>query len=192
MGRVTRDARGGILPGLKSGDWRSRLVGLALLCVGFVTLLSLLAMTTKGPLLLVGFTLLQGLLLVGIILFAIVAIFSQRTMVLEQYGPGEVIFREGDEGRYVYVIKSGTVEVLQKGSDQTDQVIARRQSGDHFGEIALIQEAPRTATIRTASAVQGYRMNPSSFVALYTHLPGFRGHFQQVMKSRLKDLELRS
>lgn len=188
---MTRDARSGILPGLKSGDWRSKFVALAQLCVGFVTLLSVLAMTTKGPLLLLSFTLLQGLLLVGVILFAIVAVFSQRTMVLEQYGPGEVIFREGDEGRHVYVMKSGTVEVLQKGPDRTDHVIASLQSGDHFGEMALIQKVPRTATIRTASAVQVYKMNPSSFVALYTHLPGFRGHFQQVMESRLKDLDLR-
>jgi hypothetical protein len=188
---LTRDARSGILSGLKSGDWRSKFVGLAQLCAGGMALLSVLAMATKAPLLLLGFTIFQGLLLVGIILFGIVAIFSQRTMVLEQYGPGEVIFREGDEGRHVYVMKSGTVEVLQKGSDRTDQVIARLQPGDHFGEMALIQKVPRTATIRTASAVQVFRMNPSSFVALYTHLPGFRGHFQQVMESRLKDLELR-
>lgn len=188
---MTRDVRSGILQGFKSGDWRSKFIGLAQLCVGCVTLLSLLAMTTKRPLLLLGFTLLQWLLLGGIVLFAIVAIFSQRTMVLEQYGPGEVIFREGDEGRHVYVIKSGTVEVLQKGTGHAGQVVARLQAGDHFGEIALIQKAPRTATIKTVSAVQVYKMNPNSFVALYTHLPGFRGHFQQVMESRLKDLELR-
>lgn len=189
---MTRESGGGILPGIKRGDWRSKLIGLAQLCVGFVALLGLLAMITKGPLLLVGFTLLQGLLLVGVGLFTVVAVFSQRTMVLEQYGAGEIIFREGDEGRHVYVIKSGTVEVLQKRPDDTDHVVARLQSGDHFGEIALIQKAPRTATIRTVSAVQVYRLNPNSFVALYTNLPGFRDHLKQVMESRLKDLELRS
>ena len=188
---MTRAAGGGFLSGFKGGDWRLRLLGLAQLCVGSIALLSLLAMITKEPSLLVVFTLLQWVLLVGVVLFAIVAIFSQRTMVLEQYGPGEVIFREGDEGRHVYVMKSGTVEVLQKGPDRTDQVIARLQPGDHFGEMALIQKVPRTATIRTASVVEVFRMNPSNFVALYTHLPGFRGHFQQVMKSRLKDHELR-
>lgn len=187
---MTRDTNKTMLPGFRHGDWRSKLIGLAQLCVGFVTLLGLLAMTTKGSFLLVSFTLLQGLLLVGIVFFAIVAVFSQRTMVLEQYGPDEIIFREGDEGRHVYVIKSGTVEVLQKGSDHAERVIARLQPGDHFGEIALIRKAPRTATIRTVSAVQVYRMNPNSFVALYTNLPGFRSHFQQVMESRLKDLTL--
>lgn len=183
---------GGILPGIKSGDWRSKLIGLAQFCAGFVALLSLLAMTMKAPLLLVGFTLLQWLLLVGIVLFAVVAIFSQRTMVLEQYGTGEIIIREGEEGRYVYVIKSGTVEVLRKGPDHTDQVIANLQPGDHFGEIALIKKMPRTATIRTTSAVQVYKMNPNSFVTLYTHLPGFRDHFKKVMESRLQELEFRS
>lgn len=103
-----------------------------------------------------------------------------------------MIFREGDEGRHVYVIKSGTVDVLQKGPDGADHVVAHLQSGDHFGEIALIRKVPRTATIRTASAVQVYRMNPNSFVALYTNLPGFRDHFKYVMESRLKDLESRS
>lgn len=183
--------RGGFL-GLGHGDWPEKLIGLAQLCIGFVTLLGLVAMITKGPLLLASFTLLQGLLVVGVVIFAIVAICSQRAMVLEQYGPGEIIFREGDTGRHVYVIKSGTVEVLQRLPDSTEQVLARMQDGDHFGEIALIRQAPRTATIRTVSAVEVYRLNPSNFVALYTHLPGFRNHFKQVMESRLKDLESRS
>lgn len=187
-----RDAGGGIPRGIKRGDWQSKLVGVAQLCVGCVALLSLLAMITKEPLFLLAFTSFQGLLLVGIVLLVIVAIFSQRTMVLEHYGVGEIIFREGDEGRHVYVIKSGTVEVLRQGPDHTEQIITRLQPGDHFGEIALIQRAPRTATIRTVSAVQVYKMNPNSFVALYANLPGFRDHFKKVMESRLTDLELRS
>jgi len=186
---MTHAAGGGFLSGFKGGDWRLRLLGLAQLCVGSIALLSLLAMITKEPSLLVVFTLLQWVLLVGVVLFGIVAIFSQRTMVLEQYGPGEIIFREGDEGRHVYVLKSGTVEVLQKGPDRIDHVLARLQSGDHFGEMALIHKAPRTATIRTASEVHVYKMNPTSFVSLYTHLPGFRGHFQNVMEARLKSNE---
>lgn len=79
--------------------------------------------------------------------------------------------------------------MLQKGPDRTDQVVARLQPGDHFGEIALIQHAPRTATIRTATTVDVYKISPNSFVALYTYLPGFRDHFKEVM---VKDLELRS
>lgn len=189
---MTRDSGGGVLSWIKSGDWRSKLIALTQLCVGFVALLSLFTMITKGPFSLLAFTLFQGLLLAGIVLVAIVTFFSQRTMVLEQYGAGEIIFREGEEGRHVYVIKSGTVEVLKKGADHTSQVVARLQPGDHFGEIALIQQVPRTATIRTASAVQVYKMSPNSFAILFTHVPGFRDHLKKVMESRLEDLESRS
>ena len=104
------------LPGLR-GDWRSKLIAIAQVAVGFVALLSLFGMLTRDPLLLLAFTAAQGLLLLGVILFVVVAIFAQRTMVLEQFGPGEVIFREGDPGRHVYVIRTGNVEVLAKRPD---------------------------------------------------------------------------
>ena len=181
-----------VLPGLGRGDWRSKLIAIGQIAVGFVALLSILGMLTRDPLLLLGFTAAQGLLLLGAVLFAVVAIFSQRTMVEEEFGPGEVIFREGDPGRHVFVIRSGTVEVLAKRPDGSQDVIARLHPGDHFGELALLRDAPRTATVRTATAVQLFRMSPSSFLALYFSLPGFRDNVGEIMKSRLNELEARS
>ena len=186
LGRIRK-----ALPDLRRGDWRSKLIGIAQVVVGFVALLSLSGMLTRDPLLLLGFTAAQGLLLLGVVLFVVVAIFSQRTMVLEQFGPGEVIFREGDPGRHVYVIRTGNVEVLAKRPDGSQEVINRQGPGDHFGELALLRNAPRTATIRTVTAVQVFKMSPSNFVALYTSLPGFRDHFNQIMESRLNEFEAR-
>jgi CRP-like cAMP-binding protein len=180
------------LPVLHRGDWRSRLIAIAQISVGFVALLSLLGMLTRDPLLLLGFTVAQGLLLLGVVLFALVAVFSQRTMVSERFGPGEVIFHEGDPGRHVYVIRTGNVEVLAKRADGSEAVIARLYPGDHFGELALLRDAPRTATVRTVTGVQLYKMAPSDFLALYFSLPGFRDSVYEVMKSRLKELETRS
>jgi CRP-like cAMP-binding protein len=178
------------LPGLGTGDWRSKLIAIAQIAIGFVALLSILGMITLDPLLLLGFTAAQVLILLGVVLFAVVAIFAQRTMVLEEFGPGEVIFRAGDHGRHVYVIKSGTVEVLAERPDGSQEVIRRLGSGDHFGEMALLRKAPRSATIQTITAVQVFKMNPSNFMALYTSLPGLRDHFQKVMQSRLREVEL--
>lgn len=180
-----------VLPGLRRGDWRSKLIAISQIAIGFVALLSILGMLTRDPLLLLGFTAAQGLILLGVVLFVVVAIFAQRTMVLEEFGPGEVIFREGDPGRHVYVIKSGTVEVFAKRPDGSQEVINRQGPGDHFGELALLRNAPRTATIRTLTAVQIFKMSPSNFVALYTSLPGFRDHFNQIMESRLDEFEAR-
>lgn len=181
-----------VLRTVRRGDWRSRLIAIAQVAIGFVALLGIVAMLTRDPVLLLGFTAAQVLTVLGVVLFVIVAIFAQRTMVLEEYGPGEVIFREGDPGRHVYVIKSGTVEVLAKGPDGSQEVINRQGSGDHFGELALLRDAPRTATIRTVTAAQIYKMSPSNFATLYTSLPGFRDHLNEAMESRLQELEARS
>ena len=176
-----------VLPGLRRGDWRSKLIAIAQIAIGFVALLSILGMLTRDPVLLLGFTAAQGLLVLGVVLFVVVAIFAQRTMVLEEFGPGEVIFREGDPGRHVYVIRTGNVEVLAKRPDGSQEVIGRSGPGDHFGELALLCDAPRTATIRTVTAVQLLKMSPSNFLALYTSLPEFRDNFSKIMESRLNE-----
>ena len=179
-----------LLPGLGTGDWRSRLIAVSQVAIGLVAILTILAMVTRNPILLLGFTAAQGLILFGVILFVIVAIFAQRTMVLEEFGPGEVIFSEGDQGGHVYVIKSGSVEVVAKRPDGSQEVIRRLGSGDHFGEMALLRKAPRSATVRAVTPVQVFKMSPSNFMALYTSLPGLRDHFQNVMQSRLRESEL--
>ena len=72
------------------------------------------------------------------------------------------------------------------------KAIARLYPGDHFGELALLRDAPRTATIRTETAVKLYKMSPSSFLALYFSLPGFRDSIRDIMKSRLDEFQARS
>lgn len=104
----------------------------------------------------------------------------------------DLIFREGDPGRHVYVIRSGEVEVLARRPDGSLQVVCRLYPGDHFGELALLREAPRAATIRTVTSVQLFKMSPGSFLALYFSLPGFRHSVSEIMKTRLKELDAQS
>jgi len=181
-----------VLPGLRRGDWRSKLIVLAQLAVGSVALLSIAGMLTRNPFLLLGFTGAQALLVLGIVLFVVVAIFSQRTMVVEVFGPGEVIFREGDRGRHVYVIRTGEVEVLVNRPDGSSEAIGRLHAGDHFGELSLLREGPRTATIRTVTVVQLYKMSADNFLALYFSLPEFRESMTEVAKARLREFKARA
>ena len=68
-------------------------------------------------------------------------LFSETT-----YGPGQIIFREGDLPDGLYVIKSGSVAVLHGKSES--KVLAYLTAGECFGEMATVQDSPRTATIR--------------------------------------------
>lgn len=186
-----RGLRWRVFPGVRTGDWRTKLLIVAQVAVGVTALLAFLAMVTRDALVLLAFSASQGVMLGGVVLFAIVAIFSQRTLVREEYGPGQIIFREGEPGRHVYVVKSGALEVLRARPDGTTETLKRLGPGDPFGEMALLRQAPRNATIRTVTAAEVYRMSPGHFAALYTNLPGLRDHFNSLMESRLREIEPR-
>lgn len=173
------------------GDWRAKLIVASQIFVGLVALLGLLAFTTKHPLLLLGFAFSLPAMVVGIVLFLIVAAFAQRALVEEQFGPGEVIFSEGEEGKHVYVIKSGRVEVIRKKKGGDPDVMTALGPGDHFGELALLGKTPRTATIRTLEDTAVFKMDRGQFAALYTSLRGVQEQFSRDMKARLDELEAR-
>lgn len=61
-------------------------------------------------------------------------------------GPGQIVFHEGDQADSMYVIKKGCVEVLQTKSG--NRVVAYLTSGECFGEMAIIHDTTRNATIR--------------------------------------------
>jgi hypothetical protein len=172
------------------GDWPSRLLWSAQVCIGLVALVGTAAVLTLNPYLLLGFAAVQGLIVVGIILFVIVAILSQRAMVLEEFGPGEAILHEGDPGRHVYVIKSGTVEVVVNRSDGSTEVIDRLGPGDHFGDVALLRRnLPHHATVRTVTDAHIFRISPGSFVQLYANLPELREYLRQKEEPHLRRLQ---
>lgn len=182
FGRMT------VMPKIAHGDWRTKVLYLAQFCVGLVALLGYLAFAFRAPLMILAFASTVGLLVVGVVLFAIVALFSQRALVEEQYGAGETIFEQGEQGRHIYVIKSGNVEVVHHRPGGVAEVLKVLGPGDHFGEMALLGRAPRNATVRTVTAVHVFKMSGGNFAALYTTLPGVRDQFTKVMESRLEEL----
>jgi serine/threonine-protein kinase len=72
--------------------------------------------------------------------------FSSRS-----YHPGEIIFKEGDDGEYAFTVLSGKVEISKK-SDARDVVLAQLGKGETVGELSIISKIPRTATARAVEA----------------------------------------
>lgn len=62
------------------------------------------------------------------------------------YQPGQEIFREGDPGEGLYVVREGLVEIAALVGGQKPQVLSQVGPGDIFGEMAVIENAPRSAT----------------------------------------------
>ena len=104
----------------------------------------------------------------------------------EHFEPGETIFRQGDWGDRVYVIVKGEVEVVREEPGKGEIVLRKQGPGEYFGEIALISNAPRTATVRTLTGVDALTIERGAFIALLAHLPPLRKIFEQVMQERLE------
>jgi CRP-like cAMP-binding protein len=63
----------------------------------------------------------------------------------EQYAEGAVIFREGSPGGRMYVILSGAVRISRTTGVEKEDTLADLESGDHFGEMSLLESRPRSA-----------------------------------------------
>lgn len=74
------------------------------------------------------------------------------------YHAGDPVTIEGTAGDAFFVVESGTAEVVVDGESRT--VLG---PGDHFGEIALLQGAERTATVRAASDLRCFALSPGDF-----------------------------
>lgn len=61
---------------------------------------------------------------------------------------GELLFREGDPGDKFYILQSGSIEILKEKSGAEPERLAVKKAGDAFGEMALLTDAPRSATVR--------------------------------------------
>src|SRR5919199_473025 len=102
--------------------------------------------------------------------------------------PGDVLMREGDPGDSLYVIISGDVEVT-KQSGSSEVVIARRGTGDVIGEMSLLDQAPRSATVRALTHGRMFTINQESFNNLLAGSPSAAPAILRTVTSRLRNTE---
>jgi CRP-like cAMP-binding protein len=93
---------------------------------------------------------------------------------------GEVLIREGETGDLFFVLVKGSAEV-RKGRRR----IAMLGAGDFAGEIALLTDAPRTATVTTTSPVTALRATRKGFSALLETSPRIQQKVLKALAGRL-------
>jgi MFS family permease len=90
------------------------------------------------------------------------------------------IFRQGDEGDLFYVVDEGAVEVL---ADRAEPVVL--EHGDFFGEIALLRDVPRTASVRARIDTRLYALGRDAFIPAVTGYAPSREAAENVIGMRL-------
>jgi CRP-like cAMP-binding protein len=95
---------------------------------------------------------------------------------------GTVITREGRPGREFFVLVSGTADVTKKGKK-----VAKLGAGEWFGEIALLTDSPRTATVTATSAVDVLVVTDRRFREVVETMPSIALKILSSVSSRLAD-----
>ena len=76
---------------------------------------------------------------------------------VENFGPGDVIVKQGDQGDAFYIVREGNLEVLVR-KERSQRRVRTLAAGDFFGEIALLRDVPRTATVQALDAGSVWRL----------------------------------
>ena len=103
----------------------------------------------------------------------------------ERVSEDRKVIREGDTTvDKFYIIARGKVAVLKRQPDGTDVQVATLQDGDHFGEVALLKDTPRNATIRTLTPCIFLTLQRRQFMELVQSDPRLRSQFNTVSELR--------
>ena len=97
-----------------------------------------------------------------------------NAMRRRNYRRGEVIFRQDDPGNALYLIDSGTVKISRQGEDGREITLTLLHSGEYFGELALLDDEPRSADAIAVEPTTVYLLPKAefkSFLLANPHVP---------------------
>jgi MFS family permease len=118
----------------------------------------------------------------GVPMFAPLSIAAKEhlaaTLTPVSVQAGDVVIRAGDVGDRFYIVRRGDLEVVAPGVHTT------ASDGDYFGEIALIRDVPRTATVTALADSQLYAMDRNDFLAAVTSHSGVQAAGELVVEQR--------
>jgi CRP-like cAMP-binding protein len=113
------------------------------------------------------------------------AVLAQGQLL--EFGPGAIVFRQGDQGDRLFVVKSGVLEVVAAPTDGSEPVVvAYLGTGELIGELALLTGSPRSATVRSPEHAELFAVDKSVFFDLMDILPAFSRNLCVVLARRLE------
>lgn len=115
-------------------------------------------------------------------------LISQK-ITLEYYPKNHLIFREGDQGEAMYIVKKGLVKIYrgdEKDPDEQDQIAVLADNA-FFGEMALVSDNPRNANAETLEDSEVFVLKKDDFHNLVTNNPSLAEQISSEFIHRVKE-----
>ena len=116
------------------------------------------------------------------------AIELAKSLVPRRFAPGQVIFHLGDPGGLLYLISKGKVKISHTTTEGQEVVLAILGPGDFFGELALLDDAPRSATAVALEATETWTLHREEFMHYLTDNPDFALHVLKTLARHIRRL----
>ncbi len=110
-------------------------------------------------------------------------------LIERRYPKNSIIVEEGLTGDYMYVIRSGRVKVTKASDDGREKIMDFLESGAFFGEMALLDNAPRSASVRTLEPSVLAALSRRDFIGLLRNSPDLALTLIQELTRRLRDTD---
>lgn len=112
---------------------------------------------------------------------------AQR-LVPRRFGESQVIFHHGDPGGLLYIITAGKVKISYTMPDGQEALLAILGAGDFFGELALLDDAPRSATAEAMDKTETLTLHRDDFIGYIGENPDFAYHVMRTLAKRIRHL----
>jgi CRP-like cAMP-binding protein len=106
--------------------------------------------------------------------------------VSRRYQAGEVVFREGDGGDTCYIVRSGLARAVRQHSDGRSITLSHFGPGDIFGELAMFDEEPRSATVDVIDALEAVAIPGRDMQRLMREYPEIAVKLNTALAQRLR------
>ena len=110
-------------------------------------------------------------------------------VVGRSYNAGQVITKEGDLGTGLFIITSGAVDVIVDREGPNESTVATLREGEVFGEMALLLENPRSATVVATEATECFTLVRWDFKSLATESPELLWNMLEIMAERVSEAD---
>jgi signal transduction histidine kinase len=108
-----------------------------------------------------------------------------RLMTPVSFEPGDVICREGDTGDAMYLIRAGRAAIV-RGSFDAPIILSCRGAGEYIGEMALLEDLPRSASVVALDEMQVLRLTRDDFKRMMVNSPKMDIGLMQRLSARLR------
>lgn len=111
-----------------------------------------------------------------------------RRLVVRRFSADQIIFHHGDPGGLLYIISRGKVKISHSTPEGQEALLAILGAGDFFGELALLDDSPRSATAEALEPTETLTLHREDFRRYLNSNPDFAMHVLQTMAQHIRRL----